>query len=351
MSGLASALYRRIPAIGKTLRDTTGRRIVSVVLSFATLGVATPAWAQWTLGVPLPATSAATLTQGGSPNFADTFVTPFLSTQNGSVFSWKAQFVPGTLINGNCGIPIGIQLKVLRAVSPTEVEVVGAGAVHNPLAALQARFNTTGCPSFQVDTANAVLEFKESGLAVSSGDIVGVTIKSDPDPDPPGSPGYFYPLVTSADTRVVLRNVDVGGTIDLSDPFTGTHAGLAPALSITLGMDVTIDIKPGSFPNSINLGSAGVVPVAILSTSTFDATTIDPDTLFLAGAPVGMVGKSGKYLCHANDVNSDNVNDLVCQFDTAQFLIQPGETIAEVVGETTSGVPVRGQDSVRIVPD
>jgi hypothetical protein len=37
-----------------------------------------------------------------------------------------------------------------------------------------------------------------------------------------------------------------------------------------------IDIKPGSFPNSINPRSKGVIPVAILTTDTFDATTVDP---------------------------------------------------------------------------
>ena len=38
-------------------------------------------------------------------------------------------------------------------------------------------------------------------------------------------------------------------------------------------MIVAIDIKPGSYPNSINLKSNGKVPVAILSSPTFDATT------------------------------------------------------------------------------
>ena len=37
---------------------------------------------------------------------------------------------------------------------------------------------------------------------------------------------------------------------------------------------VAIDIKPGGVPNSINLGSNGKVPVAILSTATFDARTV-----------------------------------------------------------------------------
>ncbi|MBI3663134.1 MAG: hypothetical protein HY234_08815 [Acidobacteria bacterium] len=46
---------------------------------------------------------------------------------------------------------------------------------------------------------------------------------------------------------------------------------------------VEIDIKPDSFPNSINLGSGGTVPVAIFSSPSFDARTIDPLTVSLAG--------------------------------------------------------------------
>ena len=42
---------------------------------------------------------------------------------------------------------------------------------------------------------------------------------------------------------------------------------------------VLIDIKPGEYPNTINLGSNGVVPVAILSTLIFDATQVDPLTV------------------------------------------------------------------------
>lgn len=36
-------------------------------------------------------------------------------------------------------------------------------------------------------------------------------------------------------------------------------------------ISVTVDIKPGSTPNSINLKSRGVVPVAVLTTGDFDA--------------------------------------------------------------------------------
>jgi len=114
---------------------------------------------------------------------------------------------------------------------------------------------------------------------------------------------------------------------------------------------VPIDIKPGSDPNSINLSSAGVVPVAILSSPAFNAPAmVNPDTLALAGAKVKMVGKSSKLLCHAEDANGDGLQDLVCQFVTAQILIDPGDSIAVLEGETFDGTPIMGQDSIKIVP-
>src|SRR5206468_1460260 len=44
-------------------------------------------------------------------------------------------------------------------------------------------------------------------------------------------------------------------------------------------LQVTIDIKPGGFPNSINPKSRGVTPVAILTTATFNATTVKPSAV------------------------------------------------------------------------
>lgn len=114
---------------------------------------------------------------------------------------------------------------------------------------------------------------------------------------------------------------------------------------------VSIDIKPGSYPNSINLGSQGVTPVAIFSSDTFDATTIDPATVTLAGARVKVPGNSGKYLCHNEDVNEDSIMDIVCQVRTNEFSICPGATTAVLEAETTAGRVVRGEDSIRIVPD
>lgn len=119
---------------------------------------------------------------------------------------------------------------------------------------------------------------------------------------------------------------------------------------VTTVTTVSVDIKPGSDPNTVNLGSAGVVPVAILGSATFDATMIDPESLFLAGAAVKMAGKSGKLLCHSEDVNGDGFIDEVCQFQTAEFMIEPGSDKAELTGVTVDGMSIKGEDSISIVP-
>jgi hypothetical protein len=138
--------------------------------------------------------------------------------------------------------------------------------------------------------------------------------------------------------------------------FAGTGGGTSVyfddvRVTETSVIDVTIDVKPGSYPNSINLSAAGVIPVAILSSSTFHAQIeVDPATLTLAGAKVKVAGKSDKFLCHSEDVNADGLQDLVCQFQN-ELNAQIGDSIAVLEGDTYSGVPIRGQDSIRIVPD
>ena len=113
---------------------------------------------------------------------------------------------------------------------------------------------------------------------------------------------------------------------------------------------VAIDIKPGDFPNSINLRSNGVVPVAILGSSSFDVSQVDPASLVLAGAKVKAIGK-GKYSCHGEDVNRDGRTDLVCQFQTSELVVRPGDSMVVLEGTTFAGGRFRGEDTIRIVPD
>jgi len=114
---------------------------------------------------------------------------------------------------------------------------------------------------------------------------------------------------------------------------------------------VEIDIKPGSYPNSINPKARGVIPVAILTTEDFNASTVDPSTVALEGVLAKEKGKSSKH-GSLEDVDADGDLDLVVQIpntidwaDDATEATLTGNLKAEYGGD-----PIEGTDSVRIVP-
>ena len=109
---------------------------------------------------------------------------------------------------------------------------------------------------------------------------------------------------------------------------------------------VTIDIKPGNTPNSINPGSNQNIPVAVLTTETFDATQVDPLTVvFGPGEAAESHGRS-----HIEDVDGDGDADLVLHFRVRESGIQCGDTVATISGETFDGRPITGSDAIRTVP-
>lgn len=112
---------------------------------------------------------------------------------------------------------------------------------------------------------------------------------------------------------------------------------------------VTIDIKPSSDDNSVNIGSNGVVPVAILSEPGFDATTVDPTTVSLAGADVRLKGK-GTPMYALIDVNADGLLDIEVKVSTEALELSDGDTEATLTAQTYDGTVVVGSDSIRVVP-
>jgi hypothetical protein len=114
---------------------------------------------------------------------------------------------------------------------------------------------------------------------------------------------------------------------------------------------VAIDIKPGEYPNAANLGSRGVIPVAILSSEGFDATRVDANTVALAGSGVALKGRAEKLMAHEEDVNEDGLIDLVVQVETENFdpgVLQDGYAV--LVGHTIDGEQIEGRDEITIVP-
>ena len=105
-----------------------------------------------------------------------------------------------------------------------------------------------------------------------------------------------------------------------------------------------IDIKPGSFPNSINPDSEGIIPVAILTTPDFDASTVDVATVRFG--PLGAWAVEWAI----EDVDNDGDFDMILHFRTHDAGITAGDTEAQLTGKTVDGWHIHGSDSVRTVP-
>ena len=116
------------------------------------------------------------------------------------------------------------------------------------------------------------------------------------------------------------------------------------------GVQVAIDIRPGSERNPVNPKSNGVLPVAILSSETFDATEADPSTVFLEEAPVASQSKHDKFLTHEEDVNGDGLADLVVKIETQLLDLESPTGTAVLVGSTFEGQAFWGEDVFTVVP-
>lgn len=114
---------------------------------------------------------------------------------------------------------------------------------------------------------------------------------------------------------------------------------------VDAGITVAVDIKPGSFPNSINPRSKGVIPVAIVTTDTFDATTVDP--LSVAFGPNGATEAHRRG--HLEDADGDGDLDLVLHFRTQETGIQCGDTSTSLTGQTFDEQQIEGSDSITTV--
>lgn len=168
-----------------------------------------------------------------------------------------------------------------------------------------------------------------------------------------------YEDVSGPDTLEFLETIAVPEDIDLSDldedgkvhclvEFLADDAVIGEqTIWITVQRQVDIDIKPGSFPNSINPNrTTGVLPVAVLGSETFDVLDIDK-----ASQAFGPLGASPAHTAggHLEDVNNDGFTDLVSHYIIVETGISAGDTEMCLTGLTLGGIPFKGCDSVRTV--
>jgi len=164
--------------------------------------------------------------------------------------------------------------------------------------------------------------------------------------------GRYYQTATSlSDGKVLVAGGWGGGnSLASAEIYTAASSGGGDNGGGDVGggstVLVTIDIKPGDSTNAINPKSKGKIPVAILSSASFDAPTqVDITTLSF-----GHTGDEASLAsCAIQDVNADGLMDLMCHFDTQAAAFQAGDTVAVLKGKTKAGVAFQATDSVRLV--
>jgi hypothetical protein len=112
---------------------------------------------------------------------------------------------------------------------------------------------------------------------------------------------------------------------------------------------IGIDIKPGLRRIArINPNSREEIPVALLSSSTFNAVTVDVSSLTFGHS--GDEQSLKKCYRHGIDVNRDGRRDLVCLFENQQAGFEPSDEIGILRGKTADGTPFEGTGMLKVIP-
>ena len=213
------------------------------------------------------------------------------------------------------------------------------------------------------------------GLESSGIDYIDTDVSGDDEDwfnqDPPASPPWDF-----ASYIVATQNADGSWTDDnWGDTVLGTAWALLTLEKVTVvhKIDVALDVKPTSCPNPLNVGSNGVLPVAIVGTEDFDVTQVDLGTVQLmllepmrgayedvCTAYYPLVGKASQFDC--TEEGPDGFMDLTLKFDNKDFaaaleLLGGGLTDGEEILVTLTGnllpehggTPIQGEDVVRII--
>ena len=111
---------------------------------------------------------------------------------------------------------------------------------------------------------------------------------------------------------------------------------------------VSVDVKPGSYPNAINISSPGKVPVALYGGMDFDVSQVDISTVKLhpmdrpdAGAPV---------LRYAyEDLNGDGYLDIIFKFKSTEIGLTSADSEVCLHGDLMDGTHFCGHDTVKVI--
>ncbi|HSM06531.1 MAG TPA: M12 family metallopeptidase [Longimicrobiales bacterium] len=119
-------------------------------------------------------------------------------------------------------------------------------------------------------------------------------------------------------SRQVCAAGDYTVNLAVTDKDGGTGQDGVTVTVDFVAVEIVVQPDARTFDSPLNLSRGGVVPVAILSTATVDATTLDPTTITLGDGtdpdtPAAQRG-NGDYQTSVEDVNGDGLLDLLVAF-------------------------------------
>jgi hypothetical protein len=156
-----------------------------------------------------------------------------------------------------------------------------------------------------------------------------------------GGADFGQAVALQADGKIVVAG---GAFVSSSQDFA-----LARYLGDPTAVQIVLDVRPESDMNAVNVDSPRVIPVAIVTTDSFDATTVEAGSVCFGDAedPAQRDCTEAHGHGHVEDVNGDARPDLLLHFEVRETGIDSSDATACLTGTTLGGVSVEGCDSVR----
>ncbi len=338
------------------------RPIAALAIAAAVLGVCPGATAaDVVVTIVVPEIQHASTGDGDSctvKDFAELALLPVLPINEGDVLTVRIEAPPGKKFVVRTDVPLGGALGTGNFVANfgwgTENPDDLCGTP-NPLAVGFEGLTGGGLAdalgfSFMFDNCQSQISFfpRLSPSPLEPGGDIAFTAMTmtltwdyPPLPLPPG----FDPTLRALPPRATDPSFGLSGFADGPCPSPRLEiVDAAPPPTL-----VTIDIWPYLYPNVIKLGSRLPVPVAVFSSASFDATTIDVSTLTLAEAHVKLLGR-WPLATDRFDLNGDGRLDLLALIDTQALELSVGDTTATLEGQTFDGTSFAGSDTVLVKP-
>lgn len=156
--------------------------------------------------------------------------------------------------------------------------------------------------------------------------------------------GYYIVGVTNAPRSFANGGIVKGNWKENGD-YTLIITGVTPDVQ-----QINIEIKPGNDEFApINPKAKGKIPVALLSSTEFNAMNVKTESLTF-----GATGNENSMShCGGNgeDVNGDGRLDLVCHFDNQQAGFAVGDLEGVLRGKMTWGSRIEGRGILKVVPE